>query len=246
MTNRICSIPECERIHFARGWCNRHYKKWRKYGDPLHTLVRNQDRPCSVVDCPDACWSSGYCVRHYTRYHRYGDALIRLPGESLNGCYICVGCNQDIPASDFYRPGKESCRSCIIRRQSTRSAFGRMDFPYECVGCGSPFFGTKSKCRFCSDDCRQMNSDYNSRRKARLLQSPTENIDRLQVFIRDGWQCGLCAKPITKSLKWPDPLSASLDHIIPLARHGSHTMDNAQAAHLICNMSKGARQPVAV
>lgn len=30
----ICSIPNCKRPHFGRGWCNTHYCRWRKHGDP--------------------------------------------------------------------------------------------------------------------------------------------------------------------------------------------------------------------
>ncbi|MEV6398476.1 HNH endonuclease [Streptomyces sp. NPDC051907] len=33
-------------------------------------------------------------------------------------------------------------------------------------------------------------------------------------------------------------MSASLDHIIPLARQGDHTRINVQLAHLLCNLRK--------
>jgi transcriptional regulator with XRE-family HTH domain len=32
---RGCAIPDCPAPHTARGWCWRHYQRWRKYGDPL-------------------------------------------------------------------------------------------------------------------------------------------------------------------------------------------------------------------
>lgn len=32
---RICSIDGCEGSHLARGWCGRHYQKWKVHGDPL-------------------------------------------------------------------------------------------------------------------------------------------------------------------------------------------------------------------
>lgn len=31
----MCAVEGCERKHIARGWCDWHYRKWRKHGDPL-------------------------------------------------------------------------------------------------------------------------------------------------------------------------------------------------------------------
>lgn len=33
--SRLCSIPDCGKRHFGRGYCNAHYSRWRKYGHPL-------------------------------------------------------------------------------------------------------------------------------------------------------------------------------------------------------------------
>ena len=30
-----CSIPGCDQLHQARGWCHTHYETWRRNGDPL-------------------------------------------------------------------------------------------------------------------------------------------------------------------------------------------------------------------
>lgn len=34
-SNSICSIPECGKTVLSRGWCNSHYRRWYKHGDPL-------------------------------------------------------------------------------------------------------------------------------------------------------------------------------------------------------------------
>lgn len=34
-TSRICSIPDCGKPRYLRGWCNAHYLRWRRHGDPL-------------------------------------------------------------------------------------------------------------------------------------------------------------------------------------------------------------------
>src|SRR5699024_5788719 len=35
MTANRCSIAGCEKDALARGWCPKHYQRWRAHGDPL-------------------------------------------------------------------------------------------------------------------------------------------------------------------------------------------------------------------
>ena len=53
--------------------------------------------------------------------------------------------------------------------------------------------------------------------------------------------CALCGMPIDKSLKYPDPMSFTVDHIIPAKLGGNSNIDNLQPAHWICNRQKGAK-----
>lgn len=39
-TKRGCDVPGCPEPHSGRGWCNRHYQRWLKYGDPEITRAR--------------------------------------------------------------------------------------------------------------------------------------------------------------------------------------------------------------
>lgn len=51
--------------------------------------------------------------------------------------------------------------------------------------------------------------------------------------------CAICGQPVDFRLKWPDPLSPTIDHIIPVAK-GGHPSDinNLQLAHFTCNRQK--------
>lgn len=38
MTERkehTCSVEGCDKPHYGKGWCNAHYRRWRRHGDPL-------------------------------------------------------------------------------------------------------------------------------------------------------------------------------------------------------------------
>ena len=51
--------------------------------------------------------------------------------------------------------------------------------------------------------------------------------------------CGICGKEVDRSFKYPHPLSATVDHVIPIAK-GGHPSDlsNLQLAHRCCNRWK--------
>lgn len=69
MTCELCS----SRVH-ARGWCNTHYQRWVRWGDP-HTVNeygrhREQDR---CLHCDRMAYVRNLCSAHYYRWQRYGD-----------------------------------------------------------------------------------------------------------------------------------------------------------------------------
>lgn len=55
--------------------------------------------------------------------------------------------------------------------------------------------------------------------------------------------CGICGQPVDKSLKYPNPMSPTVDHIIPCSRGGSDDLDNLQLAHRKCNRLKSDKMP---
>ena len=86
---------------------------------------------------------------------------------------------------------------------------------------------------------------YDARRRALVEQArTTEAFAPIDVHTRDDWTCKLCLLPIDPEIAWPDPLSPSVDHVIPLSRGGVHAMHNVQSAHLGCNSSKGDKDMV--
>lgn len=85
---------------------------------------------------------------------------------------------------------------------------------------------------------------YAARKAITRGAADSEPFVKTDVYDRDDWRCGLCAEGVDRELIWPDPMSVSLDHVVPLSKGGTHTLDNVQCAHLVCNLQKGARVTV--
>lgn len=87
----------------------------------------------------------------------------------------------------------------------------------------------------------ERNAAGKARYRARKRDAFVEDVIPVEVFERDGWRCGICGERIPEGARYPDPRSASVDHVIPLSRGGTHEMKNVQATHLLCNALKRDR-----
>lgn len=71
-----------------------------------------------------------------------------------------------------------------------------------------------------------------------------DSIDPFNIFDRDGWHCYLCGIETPKKLRGTrNDAAPELDHIVPIAHGGTHTVDNVACACRKCNRDKGARLP---
>lgn len=132
-----------------------------------------------------------------------------------------------------------------------------------CKVCQKNFVGQDKRHVFCSIECRDIvypnikavDASYSrtsARRKAsgkrrqrdshraraRRYGVEYEFVNPRKVYDRDKWMC-FCGGHVDKTLKYPDPLSVSLDHIVPMSCGGGNTYANTQCSHLKCNVEKG-------
>lgn len=70
--------------------------------------------------------------------------------------------------------------------------------------------------------------------RARKLSVSVEPVDFGHCWKRDGGLCWICEQPVGRS-------KATMDHVVPLSRGGSHSNANIRPAHKSCNSRKGAR-----
>lgn len=54
--------------------------------------------------------------------------------------------------------------------------------------------------------------------------------------------CAICGRPVNFDLRFPDPWSPTVDHIVPLSKGGNPAdIANMQLAHLQCNRVKASK-----
>jgi 5-methylcytosine-specific restriction endonuclease McrA len=107
-----------------------------------------------------------------------------------------------------------------------------------------PVFGRLRR-KTCSPECSAVLASANRRRKnaarrARLKHaSVIAGFDPIEVFSRDGWKCHLCGRRTLQSKRGTThPRAPELDHIVPLAKGGSHSRANTACACRQCNAAK--------
>lgn len=112
---------------------------------------------------------------------------------------------------------------------------------WKCWVCGTEFMHPEyvQDARYCSKRCRRALRGGHIER-ARLFGVPWVAFDPHTVYERDGWVCGICGDQVDMFAKWPDQMCASLDHVVPMSKGGSHTPDNSRLAHWLCNSLRGA------
>ena len=168
-----------------------------------------------------------YCSR--SCYHQARERLI-----------TCERCGKQFKRRDSAsRPSRFCSNAC------KRTGW---DEPKPCAYCGATFTPThRREQQHCSSQCASLfrhESDLRSgKRIARRLRMRCHKTLTDAVVARDGAICHLCTKPIDLTLSGHDLMGLTIDHVIPIARGGSHTLDNLKPAHRTCNARKSSRMP---
>lgn len=124
-----CGGPECDRPVRARGYCEMHYRQWRKTGTVKK--LRGRRKPCRVGECGKPSHARELCPKHYYRLLKNGSPLIVMAEEQdalaermRRREKQCASCGQvkyfdAFYASNFTPDGcVYSCRDCSSATQS--------------------------------------------------------------------------------------------------------------------------------
>lgn len=88
MTERTCTIGGCQGTVQARGWCAKHYARWRAHGDPIAPKAPPAPKVCSIEDCEKRAVSRGWCATHYRRWQNHGDPTRGRVKRAASPCSV--------------------------------------------------------------------------------------------------------------------------------------------------------------
>ncbi len=140
MTDRTCVI--CGGPYLARGYCSKHYQRWRLGTDltrrdadderrerSLEGLPHGEspDGICVVPRCPKpvSVQKYGWCAMHHQRWLRTGDVQAHRPcrdDRREDGWLWCSACETHKAPADFYQNAATKtgydgiCRACTLGR----------------------------------------------------------------------------------------------------------------------------------
>lgn len=188
-------------------------------------------------------WCSPECYR-VERARRRG-----TPSISIRSCR---GCGTEIEGR------RGNARYCSKRCYYVSRGQMRSEPPAArtCEVCSTRFQPkSDDRAKYCSAPCRDQRrrsrpnrvrrytdaDRVRDQRKAALRRGAATGrpVVLCEIGNRDGWQCALCSEPVNRWLEYPDPLSPSIDHILPVSLGGIHDPSNVRVTHLRCNVKRG-------
>lgn len=220
MSKSTCSIDGCNNKVVARGWCNKHYLRWANHGDPLGGRPGPSVHVSEVVDGSKCCSSCG----RWKPLDQFG-ADKRAHGGRRSQCKKC----RSGLAKQWYEENhtiqlerhREYCRNNVEHvRETDRRRYYR-DKP--------------KRVELAKASC--------AKRRMRIDKAGFDKgITTLALRDRDGDRCCYCGVRMTFKLSRAYiPNKATVEHVLPLSRGGSHTWSNVALACWQCNLSKNCK-----
>jgi hypothetical protein len=84
---KICKATECNNSASSKGYCDKHYRRFKKYGNSeiVHKHVKNK---CLDDECQNYAIVKGYCDKHYRRFKKTGTSkrIQRKQVCKVDGC----------------------------------------------------------------------------------------------------------------------------------------------------------------
>lgn len=189
-----------------------------------------------------------YCCREHSDLHKKQIVYEKKVSYQQSLSKICPYCREQFTANTIATTycSLECARKQLLDDLLVNRKKNHIDKTFICKECGVDFipeFGNKHR-NYCSDKCgkkhgRRINKAIREAREKGSTRS--ERFDPITILERDHWRCQICGIKTPAKLRGTIKDNApEVDHIVPLALGGDHTMINTQCLCRRCNQIKGA------
>lgn len=248
---RVCSIEGCTSKHFCKGMCRSHYTKYTyRLKHPI-----KPERLCNVEGCDEKHHRSGYCKIHFSRLigkHKTTKEEAQKRKCTVEGCtrkhYAKGLCSKHYQKMKKGKRKEKEKRSCSVEGcKGKHSARGLCKKHYDSFmrndeSRKEKVNGYRNKFRN-TEKGKEQRRRLKEKRRARQRNVPViGDFTNKEIFVRDSYVCSICGLLIDPSLKFPNRLSASLEHSVPISKGGPHSEENVTCSHLTCNVKRGNRE----
>lgn len=217
MTKATCSIDGCQKPAVGRGWCARHWYRWKTHGDPLGG---GPSHIAKAVDWPDGNRTCTSCGEPKPL-----DQYDKVKGATLGRRSNCKACRSTQMAA-LYASKKEAVKARTAQHRRDNLEAVR---EYDRQRAKLPHRQAEHAARVAI-------------RRSRLKTAVDSTVTRDNLRLQYGDQCFYCGVTMRFERRHRgEPFAASmatLDHVHPVSLGGSHTWDNVVLACWSCNCSK--------
>lgn len=220
MPKRTCSIDGCPSAVRARGWCSKHYQRWKNNGGPLARKPR-------VTDWADGSRTCNSCSK-------------RMPIESFD---------LDRRATRGRRAACKDCRSEQMKAWFASNRARQVQRQRDRYARDHDVIVERDRARYRRDREKRIELVYaalDRRRAERWGVEFDPTVTRPALRERYGDRCHYC--PTVMDFEILDghiysPSKATIEHQTPVARGGGHTWENCVLACWACNGEKRLKTP---
>ncbi|MBT7630939.1 MAG: hypothetical protein HN597_14725 [Desulfobacula sp.] len=147
---------------------------------------------------------------------------------------LCRGCGEDSPVTML-------CDKCRTQQVERAKKVKRLNREKDLCICGQPKLKRSEQCQRCYQTKRKYNGNYYYSSKDLPVENFVEKVDVFFLYNRDGGKCQICISQLKMETRFPDLMTPTIDHIIPLSKNGEHSKKNTQLCCFLCNSKKGTK-----
>lgn len=233
---KVCSIEGCSYEINAKGYCNRHYLKLRRYRDPLYV---KEKKKCKLCDRTGT--HRGYCKKHYDRLIQSGE-IKRNRKKPIEKCAI-DNCHKDKRVKGYCTMHYQRLRlngdpliALTNRDPSSYCKVKGCDNVYHAKSmCKKHYYKHYKKLYGSTEKGKEINRINLQKRRSMKRNAPINDFsinDWKECLNYFNEECAYCGKRNVKLTQ---------EHVYPVHWGGSNTKTNIIPSCGRCNFSKGDR-----